>query len=115
MSRRRRQQPQERIESSENHYWMSYADLMSALLLVFALLLMVNMLTNKEALEAKDREIEEIIGVKARLIDELSKAFSDSDLEMEVDPQTGAIRFSSGIFFDLNSAELRDEGWYIAI
>mgnify|MGYP001306820796 CR=1 FL=1 len=110
MSRRRRQQPQERIESSENHYWMSYADLMSALLLVFALLLMVNMLTNKEALEAKDREIEEIIGVKARLIDELSKAFSDSDLEMEVDPQTGAIRFSSGIFFDLNSAELRDEG-----
>lgn len=110
MNRRRRQVANAGNTSSENHYWMSYADLMSALLLVFALLLTVSMLANKNELQAKDQVIEEIVGVKARLIEELNKAFSNSNLEMEVDPQTGAIRFSSGIFFEFGSAELLSEG-----
>lgn len=110
MSRRRRQQPNERVDSSENHYWMSYADLMSALLLVFALLLLVNMFGNEVEIEAKDKIIEEVVGVKTRLVEELNHAFSDSDLGMEIDPQTGAIRFSSGIFFEFGSAELSKKG-----
>lgn len=110
MSRRRRQQPSGRVSPSENHYWMSYADLMSALLLVFALLLLVTMLGNKMELEAKDEVIEEVIGIKTRIIEELTSAFSDSDLEMSVDPQTGAISFSSGVLFEFNSAELSPEG-----
>jgi chemotaxis protein MotB len=89
---------------------MSFADLMSALLLVFALLLMVNMLGNQVELEAKDQIIEEVVGVRSELIEELTNAFSDSSLEMEIDPQTGSIRFSSGVFFEFNSAELSDEG-----
>src|SRR5690625_2574239 len=89
---------------------MSYSDLMSSLLLTFALLLMVNMFGNQSEMEAKDKMIEEVLGVKARLIEELNNAFIDSNLEMEIDPQTGAIRFSSGVFFDFNSADLSEEG-----
>src|SRR5690625_2275914 len=89
---------------------MSYSDLMSSLLLTFALLLMVNMFGNQSEMEAKDKMIEEVLGVKSRLIEELNEAFIDSNLEMEIDPQTGAIRFSSGVFFDYDSDVVSEEG-----
>lgn len=99
-----------RHEEESNHYWMSYSDLMSALLLMFALLLMVNIYDNQQGMEKKDQVIEEVIGLKTQIIEELDKAFKDSNLEMEIDPQTGAIRFSSGVFFDYNSSEVSLEG-----
>lgn len=110
MSRRRRHHSNEKIGTEQNHYWMSYSDLMSALLLIFALLLMINIFGNQTEMEAKDKMIEEVIGVKSRLIEELNNAFSDSNLEMEIDPQTGAIRFSSGVFFEYDSAKVSKEG-----
>lgn len=99
-----------RIEEEGNHYWMSYSDLMSALLLIFALLLMVNIFGNQTEMEAKDKMIEEVLGIKTRIIEELGKAFSDSNLEMDIDPQTGAIRFSSGVFFGFDSSEVSNDG-----
>lgn len=99
-----------RVEDEGNHYWMSYSDLMSALLLIFALLLLVNIFGNQAEMEAKDKMIEEVLGVKTRLIEELNTAFNDSNLEMEIDSQTGAIRFSSGVFFKYDSAEVSKEG-----
>src|SRR5699024_8785529 len=88
----------------------SYSDLMSALLFVFALLLMSNMLANQTEIEKKDKMIDEVLGVKARLIEELTIAFNDSNLEMEIDPHTGAILFSSGVFYDYDSSTLTKEG-----
>lgn len=110
MARKVRSRVNLKIKEEENHYWMSYSDLMSALLLIFALLLMVNMFGNQTELEAKDKMIEEVLGVKTRLIEELSKSFSDSNLEMQIDPQTGAISFASGVFFKYDSSELSKEG-----
>lgn len=110
MARRNRYRENERIGEENNHYWMSYSDLMSALLLIFALLLMINILGNQEEMQAKDEMIDEVLGVKTRLIEELNKAFTDSNLEMEIDPQTGAIRFSSGVFFDYDSSSVSREG-----
>lgn len=112
MSRRRRNRNSYVNEGEEekNHYWMSYSDLMSALLLVFALLLMVNMFGNQTEMEAKDQMIEEVLGVKTRIVEELTVAFNDSNLEMEIDSQTGAIRFSSGVFYDYDSSKVNKEG-----
>ncbi|MGM0875752.1 MAG: OmpA family protein [Bacillota bacterium] len=93
-----------------NSHWMSYSDLMSALLLMFALFLMVNILNNQKSMEEKDQLIEELVGVKTKIINELNTSFGDSDLEMEVDPKTGAIRFSSGVFFNYNSSEVSSVG-----
>lgn len=112
MARKRTERSRDvkRYEEEGNHYWMSYSDLMSALLLIFALLLMVNMYNNQTEIEAKDKVIEEVIGVKTKLIERLRETFQDSNLQMEIDPQTGAIRFSSGVFFEYNSSEISAAG-----
>ncbi|MFS0864265.1 OmpA family protein [Fredinandcohnia sp. 179-A 10B2 NHS] len=106
-------------------FWMSYSDLMAGLLLVFILLLSVsifdyrNDLKEKEAsideyqeqLEVKEQKIQEILGVKAEIIKALTQEFQDSNLTMQIDPQTGAISFQGGVFFDTNSDEVSDSGY----
>lgn len=111
-------------EEEKESFWVSYTDLMSALVIIFALVLMVAMFNmqssyeesqakiaeKEEALKKQNEMIEEIVGVKAEIISELVKAFKDSNLNMEVDRQTGAIRFSGGVFFDSNSSEVSNTG-----
>ncbi|XEC95688.1 OmpA family protein [Paenibacillus tarimensis] len=114
-------------EEEKESFWVSYTDLMSALLIVFALVIMITMYDTQSAYEKqqeamrqteeaiKEKEaameetnklIEEVVGVKSRIIQELVKAFKDSDLDLQVDQQTGAIRFSGGVFFDYRSSEV---------
>lgn len=97
---------------------------MSALLIVLALVLMITMYDNQSsyeqqtaelskqeaAIEEKNQLIEEIVGVKSKIIQELLQAFQDSDLNLEVDKQTGAIRFSGGVFFDRKSSAVSESG-----
>lgn len=118
-------------EEEKESFWVSYTDLMSALLIVFALVLMIMMFDTQTAYEEasaaidekaemmkqkeeeileKDKIIEEIVGVKSQIIAELVQAFKDSDLNLEVDQQTGAIRFSGGVFFDTNSSTVSATG-----
>ncbi|MGE6204648.1 OmpA family protein [Guptibacillus hwajinpoensis] len=61
-------------------------------------------------MEEKDQVIEELTGMKTRIIDSLSNEFQNSDLSMEVDQTTGAIRFSSGVFFGTGSASVSEKG-----
>lgn len=104
-------------EAEKESFWVSYTDLMSALLVIFALVLMITIFNTQSAYEEKEaaineknQMIEEVVGVKSEIIQELIKAFKDSDLAMEVDPQTGAIRFSGGVFFESNSSEVSPTG-----
>ena len=59
----------------EVNYWMSYADLMSAMLMIFALLLTLVILDYSELLEAKEKQIEEVVSVKTEIIEALTDAF----------------------------------------
>jgi outer membrane protein OmpA-like peptidoglycan-associated protein len=111
-------------EEEKENFWVSYTDLMSGLLVIFALVLMVAMFNmqstfeesnaviaeKEEALKKQNEMIEEIVGVKSDIIRELVKAFKDSNLNMEVDQQTGAIRFSGGVFFEKSSSEVSPTG-----
>jgi chemotaxis protein MotB len=92
------------------NYWMSYADLMSAMLMVFALLLTLVILDYRELLEAKEKQIEEVVSVKTEIIQALTEAFKESNMQIEIDEQTGAIRFPGSVLFKYNSAELSPEG-----
>ncbi|WP_078427531.1 OmpA/MotB family protein [Alkalihalobacterium alkalinitrilicum] len=94
----------------ETNYWMSYADLMSAMLMVFALLLTLVILDYRELLEAKEKQIEEIISIKTEIIKSLTDAFQESDLQISIDQETGAIRFPGNILFETNSATISSEG-----
>ena len=97
-------------KKSEVNYWMSYADLMSAMLMVFALLLMLVILDYKEVLSQKEEEIKEVVSVKAEIIQALSEAFKESNMAIDIDEQTGAIRLPGNILFESNSFEISSEG-----
>ncbi|WP_241674965.1 OmpA family protein [Paenibacillus luteus] len=118
-------------EDEKESSWISYTDLMSALLIIFALVIMVTMYDTQNAYEQqieameqtaeaikqkedaitqKNKLIEEVIGVKSRIIQELVMAFKDSNLDLQIDQQTGAIRFSGGVFFDKKSSTVSSNG-----
>lgn len=96
--------------STAPNYWMSFADLMSALLMVFVLLLVVVVLDYREDLAQKEQQIEEITSVKSEIIAALMQEFDNSNINLEIDPNTGAIQLATNILYDYNSAEITDEG-----
>lgn len=91
-------------------YWMSYSDMMSALLLVFALFLLLLLYDYNAELRAKEEEIERLLSLRSDIILALREAFEGSDLAVSVDPQTGAIRFDGGVFFDFDSTQITESG-----
>jgi chemotaxis protein MotB len=95
---------------TEVNYWMSYADLMSAMLMVFALLLTLVILDYRELLEKNEKEIQEVVSVKTEIIKALTEAFEKSNMAIEIDQQTGAIRFPGSVLFETNSSEISNEG-----
>ncbi|QIZ08471.1 OmpA family protein [Priestia megaterium] len=111
-------------EDEKEGFWVSYTDLMSGLVIIFALVLMVAIFDmqnaynetkvaveqKNEAIKKQQKMIEDVVGVKSKLIAELVKEFKTSKLKPEIDRQTGAIRFSGGVFFDENSTEITKKG-----
>lgn len=126
MSRRKRRQ-----EDEETSYWLSYSDMMAALLLIFILIISFTLLQAKGQYESKEQELSEqqeiisrqeellasqqeeldrIIGIRSDLVADLKDEFNDSELNVLVDPQTGAITFDASVLFDVGNSELKDEG-----
>ena len=62
-------------------------------------------LLNKQA-----AQIDELVGVRARIIEQLRDAFAQKGVEVNVDTQTGAITLKDAVFFDTNKAVLKPEG-----
>lgn len=126
MSKRRRKSNEE-----ETSYWLSYSDMMAALLLIFVLIISFTMLQAKRQYEEKEQELEaqqkliekqqvqmeaqqeqldKIIGVRGDLITALRDEFDGSDLKVSVDSQTGAITFDSSVLFDSNKSDIKESG-----
>ena len=69
------------------------------------------LLNKLEAIMSEQQQkLDDIIGVRAELVEELSREFSDSDLKVSVDETTGAITFDSSILFDYNKSVLKPSG-----
>lgn len=101
------------IEESPPEYWMSFSDMMSSLLMIFILFLTLAMLQltkQEEQLVAKSDEVDKIIGVRQLIVEELREEFKDSNLDIDIDPETGVITFSEGVFFDYNRDNIKDLG-----
>lgn len=62
-------------------------------------------------IEEMKRTIDQIMGVRAKLVNELKEEFSDSSLGVEVDAKTGAIIFDTEILFTYDKAELKAESF----
>ena len=110
--------------SEKLNYWQSYSDIMSALLLTFILILSGTLVEMRLTYETKEAELAEqakiieqqqgqidvILGVRTGLIETLKDEFTDSDYQITVDPQTGAIVFDSSLLFETDKYVLRKEG-----
>lgn len=131
--RRRNSKTHEKLE-----FWQSYSDMMSALLLVFALMLSGTLLKARQVYEAdhasleqqqiqlndqknqlvyqqdlidqQQQQLEAIIGVRGELIAALIDEFKDSAYTVKIDQQTGAIQFDSNLLFDSSKFDLKPEG-----
>jgi len=108
-------------EEEKESPWVSFTDLMSAFLIIFALVLMITlflMQQNHEASaaeieqerqlrEERDQVIDDLVGIKSRIIQALVKEF---DGELQIDQVTGAITFPGGVFFDYDSNKVSSSG-----
>ena len=112
-------------KSSEKlNFWLSYSDMMAALLLVFILILSCTLLETRATYEAKQAELAEkekiiasqqsqidtIVGVRGDLVDALSTEFSGNALSVKVDAQSGTITFDSTLLFGFDDDQLQDQG-----
>ena len=118
-------------DNEETTYWLSYSDMMAALLLVFVLIISFTMLQAKRQYEDKEKQLEEqqnmlvqqqeimeqqqqqldkVIGVRSDLASALRDEFDGTDLKVSVDPSTGAITLDSSILFDVNKYDIKESG-----
>lgn len=64
----------------------------------------------QQNLDAQQAQIDNLIGVRSRIIEDLRDEMRSANLDTVVDRQTGAITFTSSVLFDYNSSDLKDSG-----
>lgn len=68
------------------------------------------LVTQQTQLDAQAVQIEQIVGVRGQLIEELNQALTASEIQIQADKTTGAILFESSILFPTDGNELSEEG-----
>ncbi|MBQ2700456.1 MAG: OmpA family protein [Clostridia bacterium] len=66
--------------------------------------------TQKEALASQQSKIDDLVGMRTRIIQELSATLQSRNLRATVDPNTGNIVLDSAVFFDTASFTIKDSG-----
>ena len=61
-------------------------------------------------LAAQQTQIDKLIGLRSRIIEELRDELRSENLDAVVDRNTGAIAFTGAVLFDSNKIELKDSG-----
>ena len=61
-------------------------------------------------LKDQQAQIDQIIGVKADVIEALKTEFSKNNINVDIDAQTGALTLEASVMFDYDQAELTDAG-----
>ena len=61
-------------------------------------------------LSEQQTKIDNIIGVKAEVVEALQKEFQNNNINVNLDSQTGALTLDASVLFDVDEAELTDAG-----
>lgn len=64
----------------------------------------------QQELQAQTDKIDDLVGVRGKIIRQLSSALSSANLKATVDPTTGDIVLDSAVFFETASNEIKEEG-----
>lgn len=96
-------------EQEESHFWPSFTDLLTSVLLCFILIFIIMMVIKSFQIKEMKETIDQIMGVRVDLIQDLNEEFSDSGIE--IDEKTGALLFNTDILFEYDSATLKPEAF----
>src|SRR5690606_40947771 len=96
-------------EQEESSFWPSFTDLLTSVLLCFILIFIVMMVIKSFQIEEMKRTIDQIMGVRVNLVNDLKTEFSGTGIK--VDEKTGAIIFETDILFEFDKAELKQESF----
>ena len=58
----------------------------------------------------QQQKIDNIIGVKAEVVESLKQEFKNNNVNVDIDSQTGALILDANVMFDYDEAELTEEG-----
>lgn len=97
-------------DAEENHFWPSFTDLLTTILLCFILIFIAMMIIKSLQIEEMKKTIDQIMGVREQLVSELKTEFSEGT-DIEVDEKTGAIIFDTEILFPYDDAELKSDSF----
>ena len=64
----------------------------------------------KQLLADQQQKIDNIIGVKAEVVESLKKEFSKNNVNVDIDSKTGALTLDANVMFAYDEAELTEEG-----
>lgn len=105
-----------KTNTREGNFWPTFTDILATILLVILLILISLMFSKQQELEGKEVEIQEqqemidaLVGYEQGVIEQLSRAFEEQGVQVEIDPESGAIKFDSDLLFDYDEAILKDE------
>lgn len=98
-------------EQNEGQFWPSFTDLLTTILLCFILIFITMMIIRSLQIKEMKETLDQIMGVRAKLVDELKNEFSSSTQGIEVDDQTGAIIFNTEILFEYDKSELKEDSF----
>ncbi|MBW8190306.1 OmpA family protein [Neiella marina] len=90
-------------DAEESGVWLSVGDLMSVLLMIFALLLITALVQISEVSEQSQ-------STRVMIIKGINDALIGAGIEVQADPETGDISITDSILFDKNDYQLNDGG-----
>lgn len=91
-------------------YWISFSDLMAGVLIIFMLLFIYKILDVQQTIETKEQVIDELSNTRANIISMLQEEFKKENIEIKIDPKTGAIQLDEAILFDYGQNTLKPQG-----
>jgi len=66
--------------------------------------------TQQTALDTQQQKLDDLVGVRTKIIQDLSNALSSANLKASVDKNTGDIVLESSVFFDVGKFTIKDSG-----
>ena len=109
--------------NSDNDFWPTFTDLLATILLVVILIMVTTTIHNDNVTKAMQNEIEErkqkieeqeeqiamLTGVRQDIVNKFEAEFKKTKLDIEIDKETGAIKFNADLLFETGKADVRPE------
>ncbi|WP_455539699.1 OmpA/MotB family protein [Terrisporobacter sp.] len=99
-----------RNQEEEPGFWISFSDLMASILIIFIMLFVYKLVEYQANISQKEQQIQELTSTRVKIVKMLQEEFEKENIDINIDPNTGAIKLNESILFDTSKSELKKEG-----